>query len=150
MVKVKGETYEIEVGQHAIERTARLDGELFCRTAIEAALQFLADNYPAQLFKQKGSRVEEKRVDDMGRPYIVVRDYVSSLVLVLVVNADDKIFHVITVGKMKEFYPRAGEYVITINQDKTITYLTWVNVLQMQLTDKPVIERKVKGSPVEK
>ena len=136
------------MGKHAIERTIRLNGELFCRTAITAALQFLADNYPAQLLKQKGSRVEEKNLDDMGRPYVTVRDYVSSLVLCLVVDVENKVFHIITVGKMKEFYPRAGEYVITINQDKTITYRTWVNVLNnMKLTDKPVIERKVKRSP---
>lgn len=136
------------MGKHAIERTIRLNGELFCRTAITAALQFLADNYPAQLLKQKGSRVEEKNLDDMGRPYVTVRDYVSSLVLCLVVDVENKVFHIITVGKMKEFYPRAGEYVITINQDKTITYRTWVNVLNnMKLTDKPVIERKVKSSP---
>ena len=148
MVTLKGETYQIEMGKHAIERTIRLNGELFCRTAITAALQFLADNYPAQLLKQKGSRVEEKNLDDMGRPYVTVRDYVSSLVLCLVVDVENKVFHIITVGKMKEFYPRAGEYVITINQDKTITYRTWVNVLNnRKLTDKPVIERKVKSSP---
>lgn len=148
IIKLEGEEYYVDMGKHAIERTARLHGENFCRTAIAAALQFLADNYPTQLMKQKGSRVEEKKVDEKGRPYVNIRDYVSDLVICLTVDKDAKMFHIITIGTMKDFFPRIGEYVITINQDKTITYRTWINVLKAKMTDQPVIERKVRNNPL--
>ncbi len=148
-IKFEGEDYYIDMGNHSIIRTARLKGEIFCRTAITAALQFLADNYPTQLMKQKGSRVEVKKVDEKGRPYVIIRDYVSNLVFCLTVDKEKQMFHIITIGTMDEFFPRVGEYVITINQDKTITYRTWINVLKAKMTAKPVIERKVKSNPEE-